>query len=67
VHITKPGKYSFCSTSDDGSFVYLDGVEIVNNDGLHGPLERSVFAQCVLCIMQATLVVLVCVCVNLFL
>lgn len=31
---------TFCSTSDDGSFVFVDGSRIVDNDGLHGPRRR---------------------------
>ena len=36
VKIRGGGKYQFCSTSDDGSFLYVDGKRVVNNDGLHG-------------------------------
>ncbi|MCB9989817.1 MAG: type I secretion C-terminal target domain-containing protein [Rhodospirillales bacterium] len=35
--ITTGGTYTFQTRSDDGSKLFLDGVEIVNNDGLHGP------------------------------
>jgi len=30
------GLYYFKTRSDDGSFVYIDGVQVVNNDGWHG-------------------------------
>lgn len=35
------GQYVFRTKSDDGSKVYVDGVLIVDNDGDHGPQERS--------------------------
>lgn len=31
----KPGVYTFYTTSDDGTLLYLDGELIVNNDGAH--------------------------------
>ena len=34
--ITQAGTYTFRTSSDDGSALFLDGVQIVNNDGLHG-------------------------------
>ena len=34
--ITTAGTYTFRTSSDDGSMLFLDGVQIVNNDGLHG-------------------------------
>ncbi len=34
--IATAGTYSFRTASDDGSALYLDGVQIINNDGLHG-------------------------------
>jgi len=40
VAITRQGTYTFCSTSDDGSFLFVDGVKIVNNDGLHGARRK---------------------------
>jgi len=33
--ITTAGTYTFQTRSDDGSALFLDGVRIVNNDGLH--------------------------------
>ncbi|HPF78268.1 MAG TPA: lectin-like protein, partial [Alphaproteobacteria bacterium] len=34
--ITTGGTYTFRTSSDDGSALYLNGTQIVNNDGLHG-------------------------------
>jgi Ca2+-binding RTX toxin-like protein len=34
--ITTGGTYTFRTSSDDGSMLFLDGVQIVDNDGLHG-------------------------------
>jgi len=36
VYAPADGLYFFKTTSDDGSFVYIDGVQVVNNDGWHG-------------------------------
>ncbi len=35
------GTYTFSTASDDGSKVFIDGVEVVDNDGLHGVRTRS--------------------------
>ncbi len=35
------GAYTFFTSSDDGSRLYVDGKEVVNNDGLHGMGEKS--------------------------
>ncbi|HET7180466.1 MAG TPA: alkaline phosphatase family protein [Chryseosolibacter sp.] len=35
------GSYKFYTVSDDGSKVYLDGELVVDNDGDHGPIERT--------------------------
>lgn len=35
------GTYKFYALSDDGSKVYIDGETVVDNDGGHGPLERT--------------------------
>ena len=40
VTVKKAGVYTFCVTSDDGSFVYVDKSMLVNNDGLHGPRKK---------------------------
>jgi hypothetical protein len=34
--VTEDGYYSFSSSSDDGSLVYVDGALVANNDGAHG-------------------------------
>lgn len=39
--IDKPGMYRFVLTSDDGSRLYIDDREIIDNDGQHPPQERS--------------------------
>ena len=41
IEIATGGSYIFYTTSDDGSKLYIDGVEIVNNDGNHGAQERN--------------------------
>ncbi|MDP2433554.1 MAG: Ig-like domain-containing protein [Pseudomonadota bacterium] len=35
------GSYTFHTSSDDGSRLYIDGNLVVDNDGLHGTQERS--------------------------
>merc|ERR1712130_409181 len=35
------GEWTLYTTSDDGSKLFVDGVEVVNNDGLHGMQEKS--------------------------
>ncbi len=39
--IDKPGKYTFYLSSDDGSRMYLNNELFINNDGLHGMIEKS--------------------------
>ncbi|WP_159076436.1 PA14 domain-containing protein [Flagellimonas amoyensis] len=41
IQIDTPGSYTFYTTSDDGSKLYIDGTQVVNNDGAHGSQERS--------------------------
>lgn len=41
IQIDTPGSYTFYTTSDDGSKLYIDGTEVVDNDGTHGSQERS--------------------------
>jgi len=36
VYVPRKGTYSFCTVSDDGSLLYLNGKLLVNNDGLRG-------------------------------
>jgi alpha-L-fucosidase len=39
--VGKDEMYTFFIQSDDGSKLFIDGVEIVNNDGDHGTVEKS--------------------------
>tara|TARA_R110002096_G_scaffold387403_4_gene581585 strand:+ start:15828 stop:20795 length:4968 start_codon:yes stop_codon:yes gene_type:complete len=41
INIDSAGTYTFFTTSDDGSKLFINGTEVVNNDGLHGNQERS--------------------------
>lgn len=41
LEVTESGNYSFFTNSDDGSKLYVNGSEIVDNDGDHGVMERS--------------------------
>ncbi len=41
IKIEKDGIYTFFTDSDDGSMLYIDDDEIVNNDGDHGNVEKS--------------------------
>lgn len=41
INISTTGSYTFYTSSDDGSALYIDGALVVNNDGLHGTLEAS--------------------------
>ena len=45
IFIPTDGNYTFYTTSDDGSKLYIGGSNeanlVVNNDGLHGSQERS--------------------------
>lgn len=43
VEIKRGGTYTFCSTSDDGSHVYVNGRHIVNNDGASPLLLHTLF------------------------
>ena len=35
------GQYTFYTSSDDGSNLFIDGVQVVNNDGRHSAQEKS--------------------------
>jgi hypothetical protein len=39
--VSKPGRYDFKLLSDDGSVLYIDGKQIIDNDGQHGVLEKD--------------------------
>lgn len=41
IKITKAGRYKFYLNSDDGSRLFLDGREVVNNGGTHGMEEAA--------------------------
>jgi|GEM_PF-1106462 len=41
INVPSDGQYTFYTSSDDGSNLYIDGVQVVNNDGLHGQEEKS--------------------------
>ncbi len=41
LDIPAEGEYTFYLTSDDGSKLFIEGAEVVNNDGLHGMRERK--------------------------
>src|ERR1700734_1036496 len=38
--IAEPGLYTFSLLSDDGSKLYIDDQLIIDNDGVHAPLEK---------------------------
>jgi hypothetical protein len=40
IQIDKPGKYTFWLKSDDGSRLFIDGKDILDNDGNHGVQEE---------------------------
>lgn len=41
IQVPTPGKYTFFTTSDDGSRLFIAGQLIVDNDGLHGAREAK--------------------------
>mgnify|MGYP000897519798 FL=1 len=41
LKIEKDGIYHFTTRSDDGSILYIDDEEVVNNDGDHGSVEAA--------------------------
>ncbi len=41
LDVTEPGMYLFRTTSDDGSFLELDGRRVLWNSGLHAPQSRD--------------------------
>ncbi|MDW7693280.1 alkaline phosphatase family protein [Flammeovirgaceae bacterium SG7u.111] len=44
IEIKEAGKYTFYIASDDGSKLYLNGKELVDNDGDHGVIEKGASA-----------------------
>jgi len=41
VRIPRDGNYRFHLSSDDGSFLVIDGKKVVDNDGIHPPTTRA--------------------------
>ena len=41
ITIDSTGDYTFYTQSDDGSQLFIDGVLVVDNDGLHGSVEED--------------------------
>ena len=41
IEIATSGSYTFYTSSDDGSKLYINGVQVLDNDGNHGTQERS--------------------------
>jgi alpha-L-fucosidase len=41
IRVPADAIYNFYISSDDGSKLFIDGKEVVNNDGLHGMLEKE--------------------------
>ncbi len=41
INVPSDGQYTFYTNSDDGSYLYIDNILVVNNDGIHAPLESS--------------------------
>lgn len=41
LYVENTGQYTFATKSDDGSRLFINSKEVVNNDGLHGVQEKS--------------------------
>ena len=41
IKIDEAGEYKFYTSSNDGSKLYIDDKQVVDNDGLHGPVQQS--------------------------
>ncbi len=41
LNVPAAGTYRFYTTTDDGSKLFIDGTQVVSNDGIHGATERS--------------------------
>ena len=41
LEITRRGRYTFQTESDDGSRLYVDGKEVLNNDGVHAAAKKA--------------------------
>jgi hypothetical protein len=40
LEVERAGAYRFFLTSDDGAALFINGQRVINNDGLHGAIER---------------------------
>lgn len=40
--VTESGSYTFYLSSDDGSRLFIDGQEVIDNDGLHAVVEEQI-------------------------
>jgi RHS repeat-associated protein len=41
INVATSGTYTFYTSSNDGSKLYIGDTLVVNNDGVHGPVEQS--------------------------
>jgi tetratricopeptide (TPR) repeat protein len=41
LHISQPGTYGFFTSSQDASFLLIDGQEVVSHPGVHGPHHQA--------------------------
>ena len=41
INVPSDGQYTFYTSSDDGTMLYIDNNLVVNNDGEHGVVEKS--------------------------
>ncbi len=41
IDVSQAGRYKFYTKSDDGSLLFVDGQLVVDNDGLHAPIEKQ--------------------------
>lgn len=41
LQVDEPGRYTFRLISDDGAKLWLDGMVVIDHDGLHGPEPRD--------------------------
>ncbi|HMB89509.1 MAG TPA: alpha-L-fucosidase [Rhodothermales bacterium] len=41
IDVPQPGRYTFYLQSDDGSRLYIDDQEVIDNDGIHGLMEKQ--------------------------